>query len=47
MQEVYVVSGSSTFSITFNESKPGVVALENFNNYPIYLQMVGTFKISQ
>jgi hypothetical protein len=47
MQEVYVVSGSSTFSITFNGSKPGAVTLENFDSYPIYLQMVGTFKISR
>jgi photosystem II reaction center protein PsbP len=46
MQEVYVVSGTSTFSIAFSGDKPGTNVLENFKNYPIYLRMVATFKFS-
>jgi len=44
MEHVYVVSGSQTFSISFGGEKPGL-ALEQYENYPIYLEMVKSFKV--
>lgn len=43
-EDVYVVSGSRTFSISFDGERPGV-ALERHENYPIYLEMVESFKV--
>jgi hypothetical protein len=42
---VYVISGLQTFSISFTANKPGV-RLESLRNYPIFRQMLSTFKIS-
>lgn len=44
MEHVYVVSGSQTFSISFGGEKPGL-AIEQYENYPIYLEMVKSFKV--
>lgn len=44
MEEVYVVSGSQTFSISFGGEKPGL-AIEQYENYPIYFEMVASFKV--
>lgn len=44
MEEVYVVSGSQTFSISFDGEKPGL-AMEQHENYQIYLEMVASFKV--
>jgi hypothetical protein len=43
-EHVYVISDSQTFSISFGGEKPGLV-LEKYENYPIYLEMVETFKV--
>jgi len=46
MEDVYVVSGLQTFSISFGGEKPGL-ALSEYRNYPIYLEMLGTFKVKR
>jgi hypothetical protein len=46
MEDVYVVSDSQTFSISFGGDKPGI-ALAEYGNYPIYLEMVGSFKVKR
>jgi hypothetical protein len=46
MEEVYVVSGSRTFSITFDGEKPGL-PLEEFGNHHTFLQMLETFKVKR
>jgi hypothetical protein len=43
MEEVYVVSGSRTFQISFDGNQPGL-SLEKFRNYHTFLQMVETFR---
>lgn len=43
MEEVYVVTDSRTFAITFDVDNPGHI-LEEFGNYNIFLQMVEGFK---
>ncbi|MGB0121986.1 MAG: hypothetical protein WA419_06725 [Silvibacterium sp.] len=43
---VYVISGSKTFAIEFNSDKPGR-ALEQLENYGIYLRMMKTFQIAR
>ena len=44
MEEVYVVSDSRTFAITFNGDSPGR-SLEEFGNYRTFLQMIDSFKV--
>jgi hypothetical protein len=44
VEDVYVVSGLQTFSISFGGQKPGR-ALEKYGNYTIYVEMVGTFRM--
>jgi hypothetical protein len=44
VEDVYVVSGLKTFSISFGGQKRGL-ALQKYGNYPIYVEMVGTFRI--
>lgn len=46
MEEVYVVCGSRTFEIGFGGDESGV-DLEAYGNYPIYIRMVGTFKVKR
>ncbi len=46
MEDVYVVSGSRTFEISFGGAKPGA-ALETLGNYQTFLQMVDTFKVKR
>jgi hypothetical protein len=46
MEDMYVVSGSRTFEISFGGAKPAV-ALEKLENYQIFLQMVDTFKVKR
>ena len=46
MEEVYVISGSRTFAITFDGDKPGFT-LEKFGNYHTFLQMVETFEVKR
>ena len=42
---VYVVTGSRTFEISFGGDKPNQGQVEQLRNYPIYLQMLASFKI--
>jgi hypothetical protein len=44
MEEIYVLSGSHTFSISFSGDTPGR-KLENLRNYPFYAKMVESFKV--
>jgi hypothetical protein len=45
MEEVYVLSGSKTFSVTFGEdSNPARVPLEQLTNYPVYVKMLASFR---
>ena len=46
MEQVYVVSSSRTFAITFDGDNPGH-SLEEFGNYHIFLQMVESFKVKR
>lgn len=46
MEHMYVISDSQTFSIEFSGEKPGLV-LDKYENYPIYLEMVETFKVKR
>jgi len=43
MEEVYVVSCSRTFSISFSGDQPG--GLETLRNFPVYTKMVDSFKV--
>jgi hypothetical protein len=44
MEEVYVLSGSHTFSISLSDDRPGR-KLENLRNYSVYAKMVESFKV--
>lgn len=46
MEEVYVVSDSRTFAITFDGDSPGL-PVDEFGNYHTFLQMVETFKVKR
>lgn len=46
MEHVYIVSDPQTFSISFGGEKPGL-ALEQYGNYPIYLEMLETFRVKR
>jgi hypothetical protein len=43
MEEVYIVSGSQTFSISFSGGRPG--QLENLSNFGVYKRMVESFEL--
>jgi hypothetical protein len=43
IEEVYVVSGSRTFSIEFSGDHAG--RLETLRNFPVYTKMVESFKV--
>jgi hypothetical protein len=45
MECVYVVSGSRTFEIEFSSDISGST-IDSLGNYPTYLQMLGTFKVT-
>jgi len=44
MEEVYVISGSRTFQISFDGNQPGL-SIDKFRNYHTFLQMVETFRV--
>jgi hypothetical protein len=48
MEQVYVVSGSKTFSVSFHEDDdPARVPLEQLANYPLYVKMLASFRAVQ
>ena len=46
IEEVFVISGSQTFAVSFDGDKPGF-ALEAYGNYAIYVRMLETFKVKR
>lgn len=44
MESVFVVSGTQTFEIEFSSEGKGM-HLEKSENYPIFLQMIKTFRV--
>ena len=44
MEDVYVIWGSRTFSVSFSGCKPGS-SLEKMRNYETFLQMVASFRV--
>ncbi len=46
MEAVYVVAGVQTFSIEFNEDRPGT-RIENSRNYRVLKAMLDSFRVQQ
>lgn len=46
MEDVYVVSGSQAYSLSFGGEKPGL-ALEKYEHYSTYIEMVGSFRVKR
>lgn len=46
MEVVYVVFDSQAYSLSFGGEKRGL-ALEKYENYPIYVEMVGSFRVKR
>jgi len=46
MEDVYAISGSRTFAITFDGDTLGLT-LEEFGNFHTFLQLVETFEVKR
>lgn len=47
IDEVYVVSGSQTFEVSFSGDKESQAQVEKLQNYPVYLKMMERFKVKR
>jgi hypothetical protein len=47
VEEVYLVSGSNTFSVLFTDGETAGAPLEKMGNYPTYLKMLDSFRVKR